>query len=93
MKKELNLLISMKMAIAINAVIHSASAAGAFPRVQVFPLKLDTLVALLATDPHVQTNIFRWEKSDLLNTFSSQIETMPSLFKQSRYSTREGIKL
>lgn len=33
------------------------------------------------------------KKSDLLNTFSSQIETMPSLLKQSRYSTREGIKL
>lgn len=49
MKKELNLLISMKMAISINAVIHSVSAAGGFGRVQVFPLKLDTLVALLAS--------------------------------------------
>lgn len=48
---------------------------------------------LLTTDPNVQTNFFRWEKSDLLNTFSNQIETIPSLFKQSRYSTREGIKL
>lgn len=49
MKKQLNLLIFMKMAISINAVIHSVSAAGAFGRVQVFPLKLDTLVALLAS--------------------------------------------
>lgn len=48
---------------------------------------------LLTADPNVQINFFRWEKPDLLNTFSSQIETMPSLFKQSRYSTREGIKL
>lgn len=39
----------MKIAISKNAVIHSISAAGVFGRVQVFPLKLDTLVALLAS--------------------------------------------
>lgn len=50
MKKPLNPLISMKMAISINAVIHNASAAGGFGRVQVFPLELDTLVTLLASD-------------------------------------------
>lgn len=39
----------MKIAISINAVIHSVSAAGGFGRLQVLPLKLDTLVALLAS--------------------------------------------
>lgn len=36
----------LKMAISINAVIHSVSAAGAFGRVQVLPLKLDTCCSL-----------------------------------------------
>lgn len=38
----------MKMAISINAVIHSVSAAEGFRTIQVFPLKLDT-PALLAS--------------------------------------------
>lgn len=53
MKKPLNPLISMKMAISINAVTHNVSAAGGFGRVQVFPLKLLLLSWLLTTDPNV----------------------------------------